>query len=48
MARKDISGIYLITESVPDMMERVRIALENGVKIVRYRDKSEDQKQRLN
>lgn len=47
MARKDISGIYLITESVPDLMERVRAALENGVKIVQYRDKSEDHKQRL-
>jgi thiamine-phosphate diphosphorylase len=48
MTRKEISGIYLITESVPDMMQRVRIALENGVKVVQYRDKSEDQKQRLN
>lgn len=48
MARKGISGIYLITESVPDLMARVRTALENGVKIVQYRDKSEDQRQRLN
>lgn len=46
--RKEISGIYLITESVPDMMVRVRTALENGVKVVQYRDKSEDQRQRLN
>ncbi|MGE4544338.1 MAG: thiamine phosphate synthase [Pedobacter sp.] len=48
MTRKDISGLYLITESLPDMMQRVRTALENGVKIVQYRDKSEDRKQRFN
>lgn len=47
MARKDISGIYLITESVPDMMERVRAALENGVGMVQYRDKSGDQEERF-
>lgn len=47
MARKDISGIYLITESVPDMVERVEIALQNGVRIVQYRGKNDPVEERL-
>jgi thiamine-phosphate diphosphorylase len=47
MTHKDISGIYLITEPRFDLLDRVRIALENGVGIVQYRDKSEDQEVRL-
>lgn len=43
MWRKRISGLYLLTESCPDLFERVRVALQNGVGIVQYRHKSEAQ-----
>jgi thiamine-phosphate diphosphorylase len=36
-----ISGIYLITESRPDLLQRVRTALQNGVRIVQYRGKGD-------
>ncbi|ABA87602.1 carboxythiazole phosphate tautomerase [Syntrophotalea carbinolica DSM 2380] len=47
MTREDICGVYLITESVPDMLERVRIALANGVKVVQYRGKNDPEAKRL-
>lgn len=47
MTREDISGIYLVTESVSDMFERVEIALQNGVRLVQYRGKNDPEKDRL-
>lgn len=47
MTREDISGVYLITEPVADMMERVRIALQNGVRVVQYRGKGDPAGDRL-
>jgi thiamine-phosphate diphosphorylase len=48
MRRKDICGIYLITEPKPDLVDRVRVALRNGVGIVQYRGKNGSVKEHLN
>lgn len=47
MTREDICGIYLITDAVPDMLERVRIALQNGVRVIQYRGKADPEEVRL-
>lgn len=44
---KTVDGIYLITESVPDLFERVSVALQGGVRIVQYREKFIFKKKRL-
>jgi len=43
LVNKNISGIYLITDPRADLLERVNVALQNGVGIVQYRHKNEDQ-----
>lgn len=47
MTREEICGIYLITEPVPDMVEKVRMALQHGVQVVQYRGKADPVEKRL-